>query len=1048
MSPSSIRQVKAAAGSGKTFALTARFLELLGAARSDDPGLTCRGLRPETYSWPEILAVTFTNKAAAEMKERVLKALKRCALDLRDDGQRADWDRARAAGVVETILRRYHRLNIRTIDSLLVLLLRLFALEYGIRPDFEVAFEEADVFDLAYERFVGRCENPAGPERTLLLTALDTFLRHENRSGFRPERGIRERLKELTTLLQAEDEPLLTDQDELADLLTACRERFLEAVTLMRGFLDEYALAPDKRFLAFLQKCQAVQGFDEPPKSAYAEKPLLEDCLTKAGKARVTDQCEAAYDLLKTAVAAYRREWAAVSGAYALAPALTIAGLLVEDMRAESRLRGVVPIAALTRAVRDLLGQAEAVPEAYCRLGSRLFHLLVDEFQDTSRAQWTAVAPLAEECLSKGGSLFCVGDVKQAIYGWRGGDASLFDEVPRRPGLADLAERVTAETLPRNWRSTPAVVAFNNDFFTHLAEPDMAGELAGEILGEAPEEERAALAEELARVFADARQDMPDGYGGPEGYVRLTRLPGGTREEFETRTLEALRALILDLVARRPYRDIAVLVRDNRQAGVVCEQLVALDIPVVTESSLLLARHPLVRQLAAFLEFLDFPADDLAFLALVSGPVFQRAAGLAPLRVADWLVERKRGNLGMRFRDAFPEVWERTLKPFFDKAGLLTPYDLAQAAVERFGVFAAEPGAELYVRRFLEVVHLAEERGCRSLSAFLDFWRGQGAEEKVPLPENLDAVQVLTMHKSKGLEFPVAIVPFHDWSLRPQDGLLTIDLRGKRLLTPAREALGPEYRERAGREAREQLHLLYVAWTRAREELYGFFPDAREDKRRPPALAAMTRLLDIPEREAAFERGHPSEGEPQERPKPAPAAPPEPTEPGEELTAWLPRLRVFRHSLEDVFLDQRRRGEMAHRALELLRSTGDDAADANRAARLAVLDFPFVGGGADLEGELADLLLWVLSRPELKDCLGRGLAEAEALDEEGRTLRCDRLVLSGDEALVLEYKTGRPDPEHETQVRRYLKLALALRPKARGLLVYLDRREVREVAHA
>ncbi|WP_449241897.1 UvrD-helicase domain-containing protein, partial [Desulfovibrio sp.] len=898
------------------------------------------------------------------------------------------------------------------------------------------------------ERFVGRCEDPSGAERALLLTALDTFLRHENRSGFRPARGIRERLRELATLLQAEDGPLLTDQDELADLLTACRERFLEAVTLMRGFLDEYALAPDKRFLAFLQKCRAVQGFDEPPKSAYAGKPLLEDCLTKAGKARVTDQCEAAYDLLKTAAAAYRREWAAVSGAYALAPALTIAGLLVEDMRAESRLRGVVPIAALTRAVRDLLGQAEAVPEAYCRLGSRLFHLLVDEFQDTSRAQWSAVSPLAEECLSKGGSLFCVGDVKQAIYGWRGGDASLFDEVPRRPGLADLAERVTAETLPRNWRSVPAVVDFNNAFFSRLAEPDTAGELAGEILGEAPEEERGALAGELARVFADARQDMPGEYDGPEGFVRLARLPGGTREEFEGRTLEALRGLIQDLAARRPYRDIAVLVRDNRQAGLVCEQLVALEIPVVTESSLLLARHPVVRQLAAFLEFLDFPADDLAFLALISGPVFQRAAGFDPLRVAEWLVDRERGGLGRRFRQDFPEVWERALKPFFDKAGLLTPYDLAQAAVERFGVAAAEPGAELYVRRFLEVVHLAEERGCRSLSAFLDFWRGQGAEEKVPLPENLDAVQVLTVHKSKGLEFPVAVVPFHDWSLRPQDGLLTIELHGERLLTPAREALGPEYRERAGREAREQLHLLYVAWTRAREELYGFFPDAREDKRRPPALAAMTRLLDIPEGEAVFERGRPAEGGPQDRARPEPSAPAAPAEPGEELTAWLPRLRVFRHSLEDVFLDQRRRGEMAHRALELLRPTGDDAADARRAARLAVLDFPFVGGGADLEGELADLLLWVLSRPELKACLGRGLAEAEALDEEGRTLRCDRLVLSGDEALVLEYKTGRPDPEHETQVRRYLKLARALRPTVRGLLVYLDRREVREVAHA
>ena len=125
MSRPRIRQVRASAGSGKTYALTARFLELLDAAKAEDPGMACRGVRPESYSWPEILAVTFTNKAAAEMKERVLTALKRCALGLTSGGQRADWDPRRAAKVVETVLRRYHRLNIRTIDSLLVLLLRL-----------------------------------------------------------------------------------------------------------------------------------------------------------------------------------------------------------------------------------------------------------------------------------------------------------------------------------------------------------------------------------------------------------------------------------------------------------------------------------------------------------------------------------------------------------------------------------------------------------------------------------------------------------------------------------------------------------------------------------------------------------------------------------------------------------------------------------------------------------------------------------------------------------------------------------------------------------
>jgi ATP-dependent exoDNAse (exonuclease V) beta subunit len=1038
-----IRQVKASAGSGKTYALTARFLELLDRARQEEPRMACRGLRPESYSWPEILAVTFTNKAAAEMKERVLAALKRCALNL-TGGQRADWDPQRAAGVVETVLRRYHRLNIRTIDSLLVLLLRLFALDYGLRPDFQVALEEDDLFAPAYERFVDACADPHGPQRALLLRALATFLHFENRPGFNPERGIRERLFELTGHLQAEPAGVLTDQEDMARLLDARRERFLETATLLRSFLDEYALAPDKRFLNFLDKCQALTGFDEPRDSAYAAKTCLAECLTKAGKGRVTEECERAYALFKTAWAGYRREWAALEGAYALAPALEIAREILAAMAEEARRQGVAPMASLNAAVRGLLAREEAVPEAYCRLGSRLHHLLVDEFQDTSRAQWAALEPLARECLSKGGSLFCVGDVKQAIYGWRGGDASLFDELGARPGLADLTDGAARESLPRNWRSAPRVLDWNNAFFTALAEPDTARELADRCLENATEDEREALAQDIARTFADARQDQRPDYNGPEGLVRLTRLPAtDTAEEARALALDALEPLVQDLGGRRPWRDLAVLVRDNKQAGLVCERLVALDIPFITEKSLLLARHPVVRQLAALLAFLDFPADDLSFLTLVTGPLFQGTAGLEPAAVTAWLMGQKPGNLGFKFRQAFPQAWAAWLKPFFDQAGLLTPYDLAQAAVRRFQALERNPDAELHLRRFLEVVHLAEGDGRRSLSAFLDYWRDQGAEEQVPLPENLDAVRVLTVHKAKGLEFPVVLVPFHHWPMRPHDGFAVLDIGERRVLTPLRAALGGEYRERTGREIREQLHLLYVAWTRAREELHGFYPAPRAEEKRPPALAAMDLLLD-PE-QAVIERGQPGPGSPRERAA-APAPRPVPAQaPDGELLSWLPRLRVFRHALEDVFEDQRRRGEMAHRALELLRPTGDDAADALRAARLALLDFPATS--PEREADIAGLLAWVLSRPELKDCLGQGLAEAEALDAEGRNIRCDRLVLRRDEAVVLEYKTGRPDPEHETQVRRYLDLAARLRPRARGLLVYLDRREVREVTH-
>ena len=1043
MSRARIRQVKAAAGSGKTYALTARFLDLLDRAKPEEPRMACRGLRPESYSWPEILAVTFTNKAAAEMKERVLKALKRCALDLQD-GQRAEWDAQRAAKVVETVLKRYHHLNIRTIDSLLVLILRLFALDYGLRPDFQVALEEDELFAPAYERFVDTCADARGPQRTLLVSALTTFLHFEKRGGFSPEQSIRKRLFELTGHLQAEPAGVLADQEEMARILTVCREEFLSVASLMQGYLDEYALAPQHHFKNFLAKCQSLTGFDEPPASAYEHKPALAECLTKAGKGNVSEECERAYAVFKAACAAFRREWAALSGAYALAPALEIAREILAAMQDEAKRQGKASMSSLSAAVHGLLSRDEAVPEAYCRLGSRLYHLLVDEFQDTSRAQWAALEPLARECLSKGGSLFCVGDVKQAIYGWRGGDASLFDQLPARPGLADLTGGADLESLPSNWRSAPEVLGWNNAFFQALADPDTAQELADRCLDGAPDEERAALAQDLVRTFADATQELRPGYEGPDGYVRLTRLaPAESAEEARSAALDALQDLVQDLGNKRPWRDLAVLVRDNRQAGLVCERLVALNIPVITETSLLLARHPVVRQLAALLAFLDFPADDLAFLTLVSGPLFQQASGLAPAAFTDWLMGQKPGNLGRKFREAFPQVWAQWLRPFFGRAGLLTPYDLAQAAVQRFQVLERNPDAELHVRRFLEVVHLAEGNGCRSLSAFLDYWRDQGAEEKVPLPENLDAVRVLTVHKAKGLEFPVVLVPFHHWPLQPHDGFAVLDIRDHRVLTPLRAALGPEYRERTGREIREQLHLLYVAWTRAREELYGFYPSAKEGERRPPALAALDLLLD-PEKKL-FERGKPDPGTPQERACPEPPRPVIAEAPDEDLLSWLPRLRIFRHALEDVFEDQRRRGEMAHRALELVRPTGDDAADAARAARLALLDFP--AASPEREADIAGLLSWVLSQPLLKDCLGQGLAEAEALDAEGRNIRCDRLVLRADEAVVLEYKTGKPDPEHETQVRRYLELASRLRPRARGLLVYLDRKEIREVTH-
>ncbi|MDY7001370.1 MAG: UvrD-helicase domain-containing protein, partial [Thermodesulfobacteriota bacterium] len=146
-----LEQVKASAGSGKTFELTKRFLTLLSKSLEQTPSNACGLGSAQGYTWPEIMAVTFTNKAAAEMKERVVSALKSRALGL-EGGPAKDWTPENANARLENILLRFDQLNIRTIDSLLHLLMRVFALEIGPAPDFEAVFQVGEVFEPLYDR--------------------------------------------------------------------------------------------------------------------------------------------------------------------------------------------------------------------------------------------------------------------------------------------------------------------------------------------------------------------------------------------------------------------------------------------------------------------------------------------------------------------------------------------------------------------------------------------------------------------------------------------------------------------------------------------------------------------------------------------------------------------------------------------------------------------------------------------------------------------------------------------------------------------------------
>lgn len=1058
-------QVKAAAGSGKTYSLTYRFLTLLAQTSRQQHAPVCMSSASVEFSWDEIMAVTFTNKAAMEMKERIVRELKARALGL-EGAAPVQLSSHRAVLLLEDVLRRYSRLNIRTIDSLLNLIVRLFALPLELDPDFDLLFSEKDIFDPVYKEFIQNIGTD--PEKTdQLEQAALTLIRHDQRAGFWLASTIRQRLSALVENFDLQAAlSIVTRQEEIARALQLPYERFHKALNNLSTLLAEHKIPINKHFDNFLGKCRDAKLFDGPPESAMIKKESLCDCVLSKGKALVNEEEEKAYQILQVAYAAYNRQCAVLGGAYSWAPLAELAENLRQAMENYQIEEGAVLCASLGHRAADLLSGGFAVAEAFCRLGNRLYHLLIDEFQDTSRDQWQALLPLGEECLSKLGSLFYVGDIKQAIYGWRGGDAELFAEVARLPELAGPAGGAFCAPLDTNWRSCKNIVRFNNDFFTSLSRPDHADDIAERIFPKAEQSVRDTFAQALVSNFADSTQKIAEKNEQTEGYVRLQRLPGGRREKIDEQTEAAFNNLLSELRQRHAepsWGDVAVLVRTNTQALQVSQWLVDEGIPVITENSLRMGSHPVIAQLIALLSFIDRPEDDLAFATFISGKdVFLAETGMNHSEIMEWLSTSPKRPLYLAFRNDFPEEWA-LIEPLFAHAGIIGPYDMAAEAIRAFRVLERRPGDELFIRRLLELVHQAEENKMPSLSRFLEFWKEQGTEESVPLPQGMNAVQVMTMHKAKGLEFPIVILPFLDWSIPRLDReLAVIPIENEAYVTSLSRNVGEAYWDKMLEIVQEQCNLLYVAFTRPRNELYGFFPAERGSKKPSPILEILQSYLGEDLDDEIFEAGVCPVADSsaffslEKVPSSSPIIDERPlserNEPYQPMS-WLPRLRVYRNLEDADNWRNRQRGEIVHKALEYLLDFPETGQAVSQAVSLAVDDFPLSSlQRLELSSQTETLIQWLLSREDMRYCLRHGRPEAEILGADGRQHRVDLLCSTPTGPMAVEYKTGKPSPDHHDQVCRYLGLLDSLPGReergvapARGLIVYLDRREVVEV---
>lgn len=1058
---SRLRQLNASAGSGKTYALTEAYLGVLAGngEAGDSRGWACRTMRRARPGLSEILAITFTNAAAAEMRSRVITRLKKAALGQAPPEEKITPGVAREW--LGTILQDMSSLNIRTIDSLLHLITRSSALDLGLNPDFEAEFSISDAFEPVIDQFIDSAlDNSEAREK--LRSAIYATVEHGGSKGFLSRDGFSGKLAGIIEDVLLNHFEGLGDESSAQEHLDMLRQKFMDAARNLLTNALAWGAKCDKKVTNTLEKI--ARGEFGKTLCAYAKKTSVYELFINA---EGWPGCEDLYADFAQAGREYYWGIDAVKAARSLIPVVKLAEGLVEAFYQDNNSGKILPACmAPMLAVKALAGDS-GVSDALCRLGSRLTHFLVDEFQDTSQDQWSALRVLAHDALARGGSLTWVGDIKQSIYGWRGGDPRLFNDVLKDKGLLAVAPNPEEEHLGKNWRSCKAIVDHNNALFSPLGNAETAFEVLEKLL---PEDiyirYKKEAAQCVAAAFCDSAQECAD-VSGNEGYVRAETIEAESADSLREAILANTGEVVREVGARRPWSDIMILCRANDSCRMLAEYLLDQGVPVITENSLLLSRHPLIIQAAAFLSFINNPDDNLAFWTFVSGSIFLGhllAAPLTLVELQDWRAKSGASSLRRAFQQDFPAQWDRLIAPFHSEAALLAPYDLVSEWFSLMRVEERFPEERTFLRRFMEVVHATENHISGSLGAFLEYWEKKGDEELTPMPENADAVRIMTIHKAKGLEAPVVIVPWTNFQISPiskvapasfGDILIPVSLRSK--------AAGEAWQEEWIRQTMETLNLLYVALTRPREELYffrGVSGGRNPNKNLVPGLDILLEKAGLPKEyyekgdrpeQVAFAPSQKTEDHPvpvcqqETAPPPGFIGPLRPWRPMQ----WLPRLKIFRARPATKKLTRAERGIILHFCLEHLAFRGDPAEDAAQALAFGIAHCGIpVPDEPGLRAGLLAALEWFASLPEAPGWLKYGWPEQSLMTEEGKTLRADLLVPQKNGMLVIDYKTGHAENPHVEQVRNYMRCAESsgqIQGKMRGLLIYLDLRKFRVV---
>ncbi|MGD2091016.1 MAG: UvrD-helicase domain-containing protein [Candidatus Aminicenantes bacterium] len=1042
---------RSSAGSGKTFTLVKEYLKLVLE-------------HPEKFK--HILAVTFTNKAAGEMKERILKALKN--LSKKEDKILEDFlkqevpqlqhiDRI-SSELLTTLLHNYSDFAIMTIDSFIHRVIKAFALEIGLPLNFTIDLNYEKMEDFVIQHLLDR----VGKDEYITDIILKlVFSRVQEEKSWNIEADIRRFEKELfneknidwiISISQLDNiefyrfmEQLETIRRSYVETFNKLGQQALDLIQKVGLTMDDFAYKKSGP-AGFLQKCALLRVGGEKnfemgsrfrngqwySKSAPAEIKSAIEQLLDSGLGQISEEIIRCYDTLRSQALTA----AVILDNIYLAAVVNQVKALIEEYKKENN---VVPISEFNVKVYEIVKNSP-VPFIYAIIGERYNHYLIDEFQDTSRLQWENLFPLIDNALGSGLFNMAVGDGKQSIYRWRGGNVEIM-ETDIKGKI--IPEQLAIKELEKNFRSRKNIVDFNNRFFESL---------------------RAFYKEEntlLEGIYSDIAQDpMPN----PGGFVSLRFIEETpTGEEADPMVCQQVKTIIDDCKARNwDYNDIAVLVRENKKGQLVAEYLLQQGIPVVSPDSLILSRIPLIRFLINALTYLNNPADKIAWSTIIY--FMNLHHGKKPLdatTIGDYLQEEKENS--WKISEEIGEFYRR--RNYLIR---MPVYEVIEELIRIFGL--NQPGESLdfetsgYLQAFLDVVSRYTAENSVDLSSFLDWWEFNKEEFTLEVPENKPAIKIMTIHKAKGLEFPIVIVPYVEWEHRPDrqlwllpDPLLPTDPPLKTPMPVNSVKLLEETFFRSGFKKEKEkvlidnINLLYVAFTRGIDSLHIIVQRKKNNENYERlnewAIDENNKMQPDENVEGKYKFGEPIFKE-----KPVKEEPEEiEFQAAKQLISneWYSKITIRRKSKEywrfdkNYHAERRAWGILIHQVLSNIRSIEDMPSAVQRT---------LVSGDIEaqeqeiLEKKIRDIFeietvkQWF--RPEQQRHV---FIESPIITDEG-VLRPDRVMVDKYSVTIVDFKTGEERNSHIKQMIQYKNAVKAMGYKEiEAFLFYLESKEIEKV---